>query len=391
MSVPLLDFEALKDLDSLIRTNDSNQFYFRQSEIQKSSPIYVRLLLPHTYSGRWFLQTFDHWFKLEGNDKKTKVSSPIIAGEADYIDSVIEQIKRSADPSANALIKNEDYYSKQQSFIFSCLILENVKYDNTGKIADYTVKNNKPCVFSCSPQILKAITNYVVHPQFNRPSGKSIADLENGVTLTISKDESGTGAKKKIDYKVIAVQQPHPVSAEYEAQVENLLEQQKRQMYSDVYMHSVVTHLLTGRPTLQEPIYRYPELRTQRDTTDTNTQTVPASSLAFTVPAPAAPVFAAPPAPPAPLAFTTPPAPLQFAEPPVATQPQVIDSPIPTFSAPVFTPPPLPTNAAPVVPPVVAAPPVAPVVPSLDDLPASLGNPALGGSLFADLQKSLQG
>ncbi len=383
----LLDFEALKDLDSIIKTHEGNQFFFRQSEIQKGQPIYVRLLLPFTYSGRWFLQTFDHWLKIEGNEKKVKVPSPVIIGEADYIDQALEQVKKSGNPQAEALIKNDEYYTKQQSFLFNCLILENVQYNNFGQIVDYTVKNNKPCVFTCSAQILKQITGYIIHPQFNRPSGKSIADPEMGITLTISKEESGLGAKKKTDYKVIAVQQPHAIDASWEAAAEDLLGFQKRQMYSDKYMHSLVNQFFTGQPTMTEPEYRFPELRENKDAA------VAAPAVAsFTLPPVSAPVFAA-----APVA------------PPVAPPPASTPAPaaMPVFAAPVAAP---VEVGQPVVTPPVPTPPVVggfepgPIVNTqpevtiplpkhevADELPASVGNPkgmGAGAPSLADLLKA---
>lgn len=349
----LLDLEALNNLDSILKHDDRNHYFFKQSEIPKGGSIALRILLPRTYSGFWFLQSQDHWMKLSGNDNKIKVVSPSMCGDTDLISDTIKEVKLRGTPQQRQLVSSSDFYDQNLGFMTHALILENIKYNAVGGISDYTVKNSKPCVFIFTTQILRQINDYFKHAQFNRASGKSIADIELGVTLTVSKSESGSGPKKKTDYRVIAIQTPHPVDAAYEDMCDDLLEGQKRQMYSDKYMGSIIQHFFNGVPTMAEPEYRFQELR------DTNNAVI-SPILGVVVPNIVQPVGSPTTAVPPPISL--PPAEPIVQDIPAAEIPSVIMPPI---------------AAVPVVPtPVVAAAVVSETAPTL--------------SLFESLQQSMK-
>lgn len=268
---PLLDYAALENLDSEIASRDSAVFYMKQQDIEIGKPIHIRFLPPKPdYNGRYYITSINHW--LQTGDKKTKVVSPkIIPGETDFIETCIDSVKVSMDSGAKALIANQKLYDKQQIFLLPALVLENVKYGPTGDVVSYDVKNNKPCIFQCGAQVLKQINAYVINPQYANASGLSILDPKLGNTLTISKAKSG----QKTDYLVQSWRFANAVDETLVESCENIIDQQKRQMYSDKYQQSIFVHFLSGRPTMAEPEYRFPELRQNTTVTPDVTSAVP--------------------------------------------------------------------------------------------------------------------
>ena len=146
---PLLDYAALENLDSEIASRDSAVFYMKQQDIEIGKPIHIRFLPPKPdYNGRYYITSINHW--LQVGDKKVKVVSPkIIPGEHDFIDMCIDSVKVSMDSGAKALVANQKLYDKQQIFLLPAIILEDVKFSPTGEVAEYKVKNGKPCIFQC--------------------------------------------------------------------------------------------------------------------------------------------------------------------------------------------------------------------------------------------------
>lgn len=268
---PLLDYAALENLDSEISSRDSAVFYMKQQDIEIGKPIHIRFLPPKPdYNGRYYITSINHW--LQVGDKKVKVVSPkILPGEHDFIDMCIDSVKVSMDSGAKALVSNQKLYDKQQIFLLPAIILEDVKYGPTGEVVDYKVKNGKPCIFQCGPQVLKQINAIVINPQYANASGLSILSPSLGNTLTISKAKSG----QKTDYLVQPWRFANAVDEALVESCENIVDQQKRQMYSDAYQQSIFTHFLTGRPTMAEPEYRFPELRQNTTVTPEVTTAVP--------------------------------------------------------------------------------------------------------------------
>lgn len=350
---PLLDYAALENLDSEIASRDSAVFYMKQQDIETGKPIHIRFLPPKPdYNGRYYITSINHW--LQVGDKKVKVVSPkIIPGEHDFIDMCIDSVKASMDRGAKALVENRKLYDKQQIFLLPAIILEDVKYGPTGEVVDYKVKNGKPCIFQCGPQVLKQINAIVINPQYANASGLSILSPSLGNTLTISKAKSG----QITDYLVQPWRFANAVDEALVESCENIINQQKRQMYSDAYQQSIFTHFLTGRPTMAEPEYRFPDLR-QNTVTPEVTTSVPSFIPQVNVhaPAPQAPQVNIP------------------ASAPVA--PPVVDQSAGSFAPPV---------QAPVIDLPQAVPPTN-IGGDINDLPASLGKPA---NLFEAVQASL--
>lgn len=358
---PLLDYAALENLDSEISSRDSAVFYMKQQDIEIGKPIHIRFLPPKPdYNGRYYITSINHW--LQVGDKKVKVVSPkTIPGEHDFIDMCVDSVKMSMDSGAKSLVSNPKLYDKQQIFLLPAIILEDVKYGPTGEVVDFKVKNGKPCIFQCGPQVLKQINGIVINPQYANASGLSILSPSLGNTLTISKAKSG----QKTDYLVQPWRFANAVDEAMVESCENIIDQQKRQMYSDAYQQSIFTHFLTGRPTMAEPEYRFPDLRQNATVTPEVTTSVPSFIPQVNVhtPAPQA-AFQMPQA--APQVNTHADVPVA---PPVVEQPAAV---VPPVQAPVI-------NLPPAVPPTN-------IGGDVNDLPASLGKPA---NLFEAVQASL--
>jgi hypothetical protein len=366
---PLLDYAALENLDSEIASRDSNVFYMKQQDIEIGKPIHIRFLPPKPdYNGRYYITSINHW--LQVGDKKVKVVSPkIIPGEHDFIDMCIDSVKVSMDSGAKALVANQKLYDKQQIFLLPAIILDDVRFGPTGEAIYYKVRNGKPCIFQCGPQVLKQINAYVINPQYANASGLSILSPSMGSTLTISKAKSG----QKTDYLVQAWKKENAVDEALVESCENIIDQQKRQMYSDAYQQSIFTHFLTGRPTMAEPEYRFPDLR-QNTVNPEVTTSVPSFIPQVNVhtPAPQA-------------AFQVP-----QVTPQVATVqvPQVNVPAVPPVAAPVAEQPAAsfaPSVQAPVIDLPQAVPPTN-IGGDINDLPTNLGKPA---NLFEAVQASL--
>ncbi len=378
----LLNLDALKNLDSLVDRTEGPFYYMRQGDIKPTEPIVVRLLFPKplhvsdTGTGFWFTYLLEHWFQLQGKDKKTKVLStaPYYGAASDYVELAKTHFQTNM-PQAAALFKVKDNYDKNTTFVFPCLVLENVKTGPDGSIISYSVKNDKVCLFQCTKGTIDSINTIVTSPFRQRPSGKSIADLDSGFSLSISKSEVGQGAKKKITYHVDCLPVPHAIDAKWEADLD-LDKWHKGQLYSDTYIASVVTHFVTGRGIMDDPEYRHPELRESRDS---STPTLGGVTLPPMMGQPAA------------VQIPTP-APAEVA--PVFTQPATpgYETPqaVPQVTAPAVE---VPIVAAPVeAPAVVEMPTMAPMpdvaavaftnVGSME-LPASVSNP---GGLLAKLK-----
>lgn len=262
---PLLNLDALNNLDQLLPAQDGQFFYLKASELPTNAPTIIRVLFPKPMhvteqGGFWFSMTAEHWFKLQGRENKLKcVSSETFEGISScFIENVKNQL--ATNPQAAALFSNRDNYQKQTSFTFPCLVLDNLKVGVTGAIESYTVRNNKVCIMTIPKTLLQEINGFFVSPFRSRPSGKAIADIESGFSISITKTESGTNAKKRTTYKADCLPVPHAIEAKWEEGVD-VETMNKKQVFSDKYLESVLNHFFTGKGLLAEPEYRYPNLR----------------------------------------------------------------------------------------------------------------------------------
>lgn len=344
-----LDLDSLKHLDDLVK-DPNGLFYFKQGDIPDNESVYVRLLMPRVYSGRWFVQASDHWMKV--GEKKVKVVSPELVGEQDLIKAWVHDIRTNPNVSSGqkALIKNDQVYDHQNhNFLFSCLILDNVKMMD-GVVKDFQVRKDKVANFSCSISLLKQINVLVLDEQFATSSGKGIADPTNGYTFKITKSV----VNKKTTYTVQLVVKSHPIDVSWEEKADDILLSQKRQMYSDAYMKDIFLQMFGAAATMADVEWRFPDVRDQ----DTSAIAVDTPKVDI----PAAPKVEIPP-----------------------VQAPTVN--VPTVEAPTVEVPTVPSVELPNIPNVTVAPEL--------DIPASLSNPGgmAGGakSLLDAVQESMKG
>lgn len=296
---PLLNLDALNNLDQLLPSQDGQFFYLKASELPTNAPTVIRVLFPKPLhvtenGGFWFSMTSEHWFKLQGRENKLKaISSETFEGIAScFIENVKNQL--ASNPQAAALFSNRDNYQKQTSFHFPCLVLDNIKVNAQGAIESYSVRNNKVCILSVPKSLLSEINGFFTSPFRQRPSGKAIADIEQGCSISISKSEVGQGNKKRTTYKADCLPVPHSIEVKWEENVD-LEVMYKKQVFSDKYLESVLNHFLSGRGIMETPEYRYPQLREASQSTITTSMFQPMQVPATAVPpVSATPAFAVP-------------------------------------------------------------------------------------------------
>ena len=264
---PILNLDALNNLEQLLPSQDGQFFYLKASELPTNAATVIRILFPKPMhatekGGLWFCYTSEHWFKLQGRENKIKaISSETFEGVSTcFIENVKSQL--ATNPQAVSLFANRDNYQKQSSFHFPCLVLDNIKTNNQGGIESYTVRNNKVCILSVPKSLLQEINGFFLSPFRQRPSGKAIADIEQGCSIAITKSEQGTGNKKRTTYKADCLPVPNAIEAKWEEGID-LEVMYKKQIFSDKYLESVFNHFLTGRGLMETPEYRYPALREQ--------------------------------------------------------------------------------------------------------------------------------
>jgi hypothetical protein len=347
----MLNLDALKNLDSLVEKNDGPFWYMRQGDINTSEPIVMRILFPKALhkseagTGFFFTYMKEHWFELQGRDKKMKVlsSAPYYGAASDYVEQAKTYLAAN-NPQAAAFFKIPNKYDCNTTFAIPCLILEDVKYatDGSGAIASYHIKNDKVCIFQCTKMTIDAISKIFTAPYRQKPSGKAIADPAEGWSLMLTKSETGQGAKKKTTYTVDCLPVAHAIDPIWEKDLD-LDVWHKRQLYDDTYIASVVTHFINGRGILAEPSYRHPELREESKESE-----APATGPIVSLPSFGQPV--------------------QTAQ-PVAAAPQVG---VPTVATPTIDAPTIPTP-----PPVEQAQPAEVVIPAVVEMPTTAAMPVM--------------
>ena len=254
----LLNFEALARLDETLSSRNDSQYYFvKPSEFADNSQTFFRLLLPRAYDGMFFYRATEHWFKLHGLEKSTKVIDPSSSFGKEA--SIIEEFKEN-NPSYIPLLTSPRQYDKnapysvQEKFVIPVLIFDDVKWAGA-QMSSYKVRNEKVGLMEVPRSVLSEIARLIQSP-FRQTTEKSIADPEHGFTLAITKSV----VNKRVSYKLDCMPTPSAIDAKWEDNVDLDLFY-RRQMYSDTYIKSVLTHYLTGKGIMDEPEYRFPELR----------------------------------------------------------------------------------------------------------------------------------
>ena len=278
---------------------DINKLKQAQEELEKRSggggknwiqvnkiedPIDVRIMEPHpVMDGLYYLEVPVWWIN------GIRVISPKLVGEADVIEQVIEDAKKSKDSGLKKLLEatNEHKAKKVQfGYEFWIPVMQfNWEFDSKESIKGiYNDKNevdpelirkfvadDRVKIMVSKISLLKDINKIITARQ-----GGVMTDPDKGFNLVISK----TGKGRDTKYGVIKSDSlPMPLDFYEDPKMINPLQIAQALMHTDEYMDRVIGKYLYNEelPEMSDEFYRYPEIREEmKSRTDDEEEEAPA-------------------------------------------------------------------------------------------------------------------
>lgn len=353
--------------------SEGNVFFMQPKQLQNGESIHFRILAPKpSYRGVSIIPTVKHWFK--NGDKNVPILSAKTAGisQTCFVDEFVNLLQQKY-PELRQTMNNPKnrMHSVEINYQIPVLIIENLQRDATGQLT-YTVKNSKVCVLEVPKTVFNQVADILRNPMWGTADGLGLQSTELGYVVRLSKEE----VNKKVSYKILPEPVALPLDPSWADQCDDLVEMNKKRLYSDEYTQNLIMATLQGQTVQGEPTYKFPELRNGAPAAAPNL--LGGANPVFGA-APVAQTFAAPvvqvPVVVAPIAAAQPAINIQ----PIVSAPQaVVQPPVATVTeVPAATP-----VAAPVITPIDTVAPV--VTPSA---PAATGG--VGLDLMATLKEKM--